>query len=268
LILCLDAGNSHLVGGVFEAEALLLQFRRSSQGQPTSDEMGVFLRTALRENGIEPQRIDAIALCSVVPDLVHSLRNGCLKYFGKEPFVLQAGVKTGLKIRYRDAREVGADRIADAIAALHQFPNQNLIVINFGTATAIEAISRDKEYLGGAILPGVRLSMEALETRTARLPAVEIIQPEDVVGRSTTQCIQSGLYFGTLGAVRLFIAQITRDTFRGEGPTVVATGGFSSLYRDEVDFHHVLPDLTLQGVRLAFELNASATVVRQQRAAP
>lgn len=256
MILCLDVGNSLVVGGVFAGDELRLQFRLTTLGKPTSDELGIFLLTTLRENDIDPTGIEAISMCSVVPDLIHSLRSACLKYFDLEPFVLQPGVKTGLRIKYRDPREVGTDRIADAIAATHRFPNEELIVVDFGTATTIEVITADRDYLGGAILPGVRLSMEALDAGTARLPAVEIVAPTAAIGRSTTESIQAGLYFGSLGAIRLLIDRITEEAFPGRRPTVVATGGFSSLFRDEPNFDHVIPDLTLHGLRIALALNS------------
>lgn len=255
MILCLDVGNSQVAGGVFDGADLRFHFRLGAQSKPTSDELGVFLRSVLRENGITPSDIRDVALCSVVPDLIHSLRNASIKYFDTEPFVLQPGVKTGLKIKYRDPREVGSDRIADAIGALDFFPDRNLVVVDFGTATTIEVVNADREYLGGAILPGVRLSMEALYGRTAKLPAVEIVRPEMAVGRSTTESIQSGLYFGTLGAIRLLVERFTADAFAGRRPTVIATGGFSSLYRDEPDFDHVIPDLILHGLRIALAMN-------------
>ena len=255
MILCLDVGNSLIVGGVFAAEELELQFRMTTQGKPTSDELGVFVRSVLRENDIEPSRVRAVSICSVVPDLVHSLRNACLKYFDLEPFVLQPGVKTGLRIQYQDPREVGSDRIAAAIGATHRFPDSDLIVVDFGTATTVEVITKRGEYLGGAILPGLRISMEALFTKTARLPPVEILEPTSAVGRSTTASVQSGLYFGALGAIRLLIERITEEAFGGERPTVITTGGFSSLYRDESDFDHVIPDLILHGLRIVHTLN-------------
>ncbi|MEM7586063.1 MAG: type III pantothenate kinase [Acidobacteriota bacterium] len=253
--LCLDIGNTHIVGGVFVGDTLAVQFRASSSAKPTSDELGVFLRSALRENGIEPDRIDRIALCSVVPDIVHSLRNTCRKYFDLEPFVLEAGVKTGLKIRYRNPLEVGSDRIADAVAAVQQFPNEDLIIVDFGTATTVEAITRDRDYLGGMILPGLRLTMEALEAKTAKLPAVEILEPERIVGRSTSESIQSGLYYGTVGAIRYAIDRITEDEFDGQRPIVISTGGFSSLFRDSQLFDHILPDLLLRGLLRALRMN-------------
>ena len=256
IVLCLDVGNTQIVGGVFSGDTLESHFRATSTAKPSSDELGIFLRSALRENGVDPASIEQIAFCSVVPDIVHSLRNTCRKYFQVEPFVLQAGVKTGLKIRYRNPLEVGADRIADAIAAVERFPGQNLIIVDFGTATTVEAITGEREYLGGMILPGLRLSMEALEANTAKLPAVEIVAPKEIVGRSTSESIQSGLYFGTLGAIRYAVERITEEEFAGERPTVISTGGFSSLFRDGRLVDHVIPDLLLRGLLRALRMNS------------
>lgn len=257
MILCIDVGNTQIVGGVFQDDELAVQLRFNSTGSPSSDELGVFLRSALRENDIDPARIEQIAFCSVVPSLVHSLRNACRKYFDIDPFVLQAGVKTGLKIRYRNPGEVGSDRIADAIAAVELFPDQNLIIVDFGTATTVEAVTREGAYLGGLILPGLRLSMEALEQNTARLPAVEIVKRDQIIGRSTSASIQSGLYHGHIGAIQHLIEMIRTETFQGERPTVISTGGFSSLYRDAGIFDHVIPDLLLRGLLLALRMNTT-----------
>jgi len=143
MILALDIGNSQIFGGVFDEERLRVQFRRASRAEDTSDEQGLFLRQVLRENGIEPGAVTAIALCSVVPDMVHSVQSACVKYFGVHPFVLGPGVRTGLKIRYRNPVEVGADRIAGALAAARLFPGKNVIIVDFGTATTIDALTED-----------------------------------------------------------------------------------------------------------------------------
>ncbi len=256
MILCLDVGNTQIVGGVFDGDHLATHFRVTSTAKPSSDELGIFLRSALRENGVDPGSIERIAFCSVVPDIVHSLRNACRKYFDVTPFILQAGVKTGLKIRYRNPLEVGADRIADTIAAVERFPDRNLIIVDFGTATTVEAVTKNREYLGGMILPGLRLSMEALEANTAKLPAVEIVAPKDIIGRSTSESIQAGLYFGTLGAIRFAIDEIIREELSDERPVVISTGGFSSLFRDVGLFDHTLPDLLLRGLLRALQMNS------------
>ncbi len=239
MMLCIDVGNSHIYGGVFANEEILLRFRHTSTVS-TSDELGIFLKAVLRENECKPEAIDRIAICSVVPQLDYSLRAACLKYFLVEPFYLQAGVKTGLNIKYRNPIEVGADRIANAIAATHSFPGQNIIVIDFGTATTICVITAQKAYMGGAILPGIRLSVDALASKTAKLPSVEIIKPEQVVGRSTIESIQSGVFFGVLGACRELITRIKDTSFAGQELTILATGGFASLFDKQGIYDHLI----------------------------
>lgn len=256
MILCIDVGNSHIYGGVFNGDEIKLRFRHTSKVS-TSDELGIFLKSVLRENDCSPQRIKRIGICSVVPQVDYSLRSACVKYFSTEPFMLQAGVKTGLNIKYRNPIEVGADRIANAIAATHIYPDQNIIIIDFGTATTFCAITAKKMYLGGSILPGVRLSADALSKNTAKLPSVEIIKPEQVVGRSTIESIQSGVYYGVLGACRELIQRITQDAFAGQKVMVLATGGFASLFEKFGLYDQLVPDLVLQGVRLSLLMNES-----------
>lgn len=254
MMLCIDVGNSHIYGGVFNGEELTLRFRHTSK-MCTSDELGIFLKNVLRENNCNPVDIKSIAICSVVPQLDYSLRSACAKYFSIEPFFLQAGVKTGLNIQYRNPVEVGADRIANAIAATHRYTATNLIVIDFGTATTFCVINSQKTYLGGVILPGVRLAADALSKNTAKLPSVEIIKVEKVVGRSTIESIQSGVFYGALGASRELVQRIKHEIFNDQSVLVLATGGFASLFdkQDLYDFH--LPDLVLQGVKIAAEMN-------------
>lgn len=255
MMLCIDVGNSHIYGGVFAGEEIRLRFRHTSKNS-TSDELGIFLKSVLRENLCQPEAINQIAICSVVPQLDYSLRSACLKYFAVEPFLLQAGVKTGLNIKYRNPVEVGADRIANAIAATHAFPGKNIVVIDFGTATTFCVITTQKAYLGGAILPGIRLSVDALATKTAKLPAVEIIKTEQVVGRSTIESIRSGVFYGALGACRELINRIKKESFVGQEVVVLATGGFAPLFDKHGIYDHLVPDLVLQGIRLAAELNS------------
>ena len=255
MLLCLDVGNSQIYGGLFEDDLLRVQFRRTSQLRSSSDELGVFFRSVLRENNVNPDEISRVAICCVVPDLLYSLRACCQKYFGLDPLVLRPGIRTGLKIAYRDPKEVGADRIADAVGAVTMFPDKNLIVADFGTATTICAITRDKEFLGGNIIPGVRLSMEALEERTAQLPAVEILPPRTALGRSTVESIQSGLYWSNVGMVRELIGRITAEEFSDEAPVVIGTGGFAQLFNREELFDHVVPDLILAGLQEIVRLN-------------
>jgi type III pantothenate kinase len=259
MLLTLDVGNSQIFCGVFDGEDLKITFRRTSSVRASSDEFGTFFRATLRENGVDPEEIDMAGICSVVPDAVHSLRNCFRKYFRFEPFVLQPGAKTGLKIRYRNPLEVGADKIANAIGALRRFPGRNLLIIDFGTATTLCAVTKEKEYLGGIITPGINISMAALESQTARLPVVEILRPTEVLGRSTVESIQSGLYFGTLAAVRSLAASIVTERFSSEPPMIVGTGGFGRLFEEEKLFDEFVPELPLIGLRLAVELSQPET---------
>ena len=259
MLLTLDVGNSQIFGGVYDGEDLKTTFRRTSSIRASSDEYGTFFRTTLRENGIDPEEIDMAGICSVVPDAVHSLRNCFRKYFRFEAFLLQPGVKTGLKIRYRNALEVGADKIANAIGALTRFPGRNLLIVDFGTATTLCAVTKEKEYLGGIITPGINISMAALESETARLPTVEIIRPAGVLGRSTVESIQSGLYYGTLATVRFLTAAVVNDHFAAEPPMIVGTGGFGRLFEAEDLFNVFVPELSLLGLRRAVELSQAET---------
>jgi type III pantothenate kinase len=275
MILCLDIGNTTIHAGVYADDpagnpcttSLLLQFRRTSEFRASSDEIGVFMRSALRENGIAPETITRIALCSVVPDAVYSIRGACQKYFGMQPFILRSGVKTGLNIKYRNPQEVGADRIANAIAGINLFPNRNLVIVDFGTATTFCAVTKDREYLGGVILAGIRISAEALEQRTAKLPSVEVVPMEQCLGRSTVESIQSGLYYGQIGMVKEIAGRLQNECFAPRTdvsdavPLLIGTGGFSSLFDKERLFDYVLPDLVLRGMLIATHLNAEAPIL-------
>ena len=255
MILVLDVGNSQIFCGVFRQEELVSQFRYASTGKGSSDEIGVFLRGALRENGVDPESIKIIAISSVVPELNYTLRSCCQKYFAIEPMILRPGLKTGLKIAYKDPKEVGSDRIADAMGAMKLFPNRNLVVVDFGTATTVCAITKDRVFLGGNIMPGMRLAMEALEAKTAKLPSVEIKPVRTAVGKTTIESIQSGLYWSNVGMVRELVSRISAEAFAEEAPLVIATGGFSNVFHREDLFDHVVSDLILVGLIEALRLN-------------
>jgi type III pantothenate kinase len=215
----------------------------------------VFLRSALRENGVDPEAVQIVAISSVVPELNYTLRSCCQKYFSLEPMILRPGLKTGLKIAYKDPKEVGSDRIADAMGAIKLFPDRNLVVVDFGTATTVCAITKDRVFLGGNIMPGIRLAMEALEAKTAKLPSVEIKPTRTAVGKTTTESIQSGLYWSNVGMVRELVSRISAESFADEPPLVIATGGFANLFHREDLFDHVVSDLILVGLIEALRLN-------------
>ncbi len=255
MLLCLDIGNSQLHGGVFDGDALRVQFRKTTHPLGSSDEFGVFFTAVLRENGVDPRAVKHVAICSVVPPAVYPIRAACVKYFRCEPFMLQAGVKTGLRVRYRNPHEVGADRIAGAIAATQRRPASHLIVVDCGTATTFDVVTAEGDYLGGAILPGVGISVETLAGKTAKLPSVEITKPAAALGRSTVESIQAGVYHAHVGAIRHLVAELSREAFAGQKPYVVGTGGFTRLLLTENLFDEVVPELVLLGLKRAAELN-------------
>lgn len=255
MILCLDVGNSHIFGGVFNNKRLDLRFRHDTLQASTSDQLGIFLRSVLRENDIDYHSVNHIGISSVVPSLDYSLAAACVKYFDIQSFFLQAGAKTGLKIKTKNPAESGADLIATAIAATSQFSGKNIIVIDFGTATTYSIINKQNEYLGCIIQAGIKTSMNALQLNTAKLPPVRIIEPKNCMARNTISAIQSGLYYGQLGALHQIIAEISQDTFKNEAVFIVGTGGFANLFENKSVFDVVIPDLVLQGIHLALQMN-------------
>jgi len=255
MLLTIDLGNSQLYGGVYDKDELIFQFRKFNRQQSSSDEIGIFLISVLKESGIDPTKINEISICSVVPQANHSVLNGCRKYFELEPFILKPGAKTGLQIKYKNPAEVGADRIVNAIAGYNLFPNRNLIIVDFGTATTFCVITKEKEYLGGIILPGINISMESLERNAAQLTKVEIKSMSTVIGKTTQESIQSGLYFGQIGMVKEIKTRIIKEAFKDEKPIIIGTGGFSSMFKNAGLFDEIIPTLVLQGLKYAFNLN-------------
>ncbi len=265
MILCLDVGNSQVFGGVFVDGKILLRFRYDSKSGYSSDQHGIFLRAVLTENQIDSKQIKNIAICSVVPNMEYSIRAACIKYFAITPFLLQAGARTGLKINYQNPVELGADRIANAIAAVAIYPQQNLIIVDFGTATTICVINANRDYLGGMILAGIKLSMHALQANTAKLFPVEIVQPKRVIGQTTEESIQSGLYYSQLATIKETTNHIRATAFANQEPIIIGTGGFAHLFERENIFSVILPDLVLHGLHIALNINV-LNIPEQQHA--
>lgn len=253
MLLCLDIGNTHILGGVFDQNNLLTRFRYATNLLGTADQFGIFLINILQANNISQTQITATAVSSVVPSCDYTVRHTVNMYLKSQYYILQAGVKTGLNIKYKNPNEVGADRIANAIGAVNAFPNKNLIIIDMGTATTLDVVTKKRDYLGGAILPGMRLGMESLRSNTAKLMEVDIETPASFVGRTTRESIQTGLYFGQLGALKEIIKGMRNETFADEPALIIGTGGFSQLFRDKSLFDVILPDLVLQGLCKAYE---------------
>lgn len=255
MILTIDVGNTSTACGLFEGDECVLRFRHATDINSSSDEIGIFLRSALRENGYDWQKIQKVGCCSVVPAMNHSLANACAKYLGREPLFIQAGIKTGLKLRYSNPKEIGADLIAAAMGAVQLYPEKNLIIIDMGTAITAELVSKNKEFLGGVIMPGLKISVDALAGGTANLTSVEIVRPEHVYGSSTTEAIQAGLYYGTAGAVKEFCNLFKKNVFHGEDTIILGTGGFARTFEDYRLFDKIIPGLVLSGVKVALDLN-------------
>lgn len=255
MILCFDIGNTDIYGGVCRDGEVILEFRKASHGRASADEFGVFVLQILASKGVSVKAIQAVAIASVVPDSSGMIVDACRCYLNIEPLLIQAGVKTGLKIRTKNPSEVGADRITNAIAAVEMFPDKDRIVIDMGTATTFSAINRDNEYLGGIIAAGLGLSMRALAQNTAKLPYVDLLKPPECLGKTTVESIQSGLFCGHLGLIKEVVSRLTSEVFDNRTPVVIGTGGHARFFQEEPLLSAFVPDLVLRGLCRAVELN-------------
>jgi type III pantothenate kinase len=253
MLLCIDIGNTNITLGLYEGAALGPRWRLSTEHERMPDEFGLQITGLLTLAGKSPANIHGVSMASVVPPLTGRWIETCRTYLKSNPLVIDAGVRTGVKIRYEDPRAVGADRIVDAAAAFRLYGGPACIV-DFGTATTFDAISADGEYLGGAIAPGIGVAAQSLFQRTAKLPRVDIAKPPAAIGRNTVHAIQSGLLFGYVGLVEGMVGR-----FRGElGPEmkVIGTGGEVDLIARETKVIEILaPWLTLDGLRMIYEMN-------------
>lgn len=253
MILVFDIGNTNIVLGVFRDKELVENWRLSTARHRTADEYGMLLRELFAASNLSMAGIEAVVLSSVVPPINATLETTCRKYFGVAPLVVGPGIKTGISIKYENPREVGADRIVNAVAGFEQYGGP-LIIVDFGTATTFCAISAKGEYLGGAIAPGIGISTEALFARAAKLPRVELVKPPSVIGKNTVNSMQSGIVYGFVGQVNEIVRRIKRE-MAGD-PMVVATGGLAELIAGETPvIDKVDKYLTLHGLRIIYERN-------------
>ena len=252
MILTLDVGNTNMTGGVFDGDEIKATFRITTKMPRTSDEYGLLLRDVVKQNDIEPSEIKDAIICSVVPNLMHSLQGALIKYFHIVPIVVEAGIKTGIRIATTNPKQVGADRIADAVAAYELYGGP-VLVLDFGTATTYDLVDETGAFVGAITAPGIRISAKALWEDAAKLPEIEIKKPENILGKDTITSMQSGLVFGQIGQTEYIIRKVKEEMGLKE-MKVVATGGLGRIIASETDAIDVYdPNLTLKGIHMIYK---------------
>lgn len=257
MLLVIDVGNTNIVAGVFDDKEQVCHWRFSTDRSKTADEYGILLRSMFNYTRMPMDQIKAIIISSVVPPLIVPLCHMCERYFELTPMVVGPGIKSGISLRYDNPREVGADRIVNAVAAFDKYSKKGMpmIIVDFGTATTFCALLPTGEYLGGAIAPGIGISTEALFQRTAKLPRIELIKPKNVISRNTVNAMQAGVIYGFVGQMDGIVRHMKEEL--GGNAFVVATGGFANTMAAESDSIDVVePFLTLDGLRILHEKNS------------
>jgi len=253
LLLVIDAGNTNIVLGIYDGERLLRNWRISTDKSKSADEYGILFNNLLVLTGIGLANITDIIISSVVPTLTGVLERLSLNYFGIKPHLVGPGIKTGMPIHYDNPKEVGADRIVNAVAGYEKFKT-SLIIVDFGTATTFDYVNGKGEYCGGAIAPGLMISMEALFQKASKLPWVEIVKPPGVIAKNTVNSMQAGIYYGYVGLVDEIVGRIKREC--RENPKVIATGGLAGLIAPESKTIDAVEEyLTLEGLRILYLRN-------------
>jgi type III pantothenate kinase len=254
MLLAIDVGNSNIVLGVFADERLTRSWRLVTMRERTSDEIGILVTHLFEHSRIPIEQVDGIILSSVVPPLTRTVEEMCEQYFGRRPMTVDPASNTGMPVLYEPASDVGADRVVNGVAAFELFgraTSSPVIVVDFGTATTFDAITRSGEYLGGVICPGIGISADALFQRAARLPRVDVRMPPSVIGRTTVTSMQSGLFFGYVAMVDGIVTRIRGELEEGARATCIATGGMAEVLAAETaTIERVEPDLTLQGLQI------------------
>ncbi len=253
MLLCIDIGNTNITIGLYEGDQLGPHWRLATDHGRMPDEFAMQLIGLFNFAQLDPTQIHGVALASVVPPLTGKWVEVCRNYLELEPLVVTAQTETGVRILYDDPAAVGADRLVDAVAA-HQLYGGPACIVDFGTATTFDAINREGDYLGGAIAPGIGISMEALFRHAAKLPKVDIAQPPAAIGRNTVHAMQSGLLFGYVGLVEGMVARFRAEL--GDDMQVIGTGGLATVIANETTvIEHIAPWLTLDGLRMVYAMN-------------
>lgn len=254
VILVMNAGNSNIILGIYHQDKLIHHWRTETNIRKTEDEYAIQFKAFFAHEGISFEQVKGIIISSVVPPIMFALELMCKKYFNIQPLIVGPGVKTGLNIKYENPREVGADRIVNAVAALQQYSGRPLIIIDFGTAITYCFINERGDYVGGAIAPGIAISTEALYTRAAKLPRIEIAHTSQVVAKNTVAAMQAGVFYGFLGQVEGIVSRMKAQS--KEEPLVIATGGLAKLIANETQMIDVVdPFLTLKGLATIYKRN-------------
>ena len=253
MLLAIDAGNSNILAGVFKDDRLVCDWRLLTEARKTVDEYGIMFQNLYRSAHLTPEETEAVIIACVIPPLLGTLEEISRKYFHLDPLVVDAGVKTGITVLYDNPREVGADRIVNAAAGYEKY-RKSLIIIDLGTATTFDCISERGEYLGGAIAPGIMISSEALFNKTSKLPRVELVKPETVIGKNTVSSMQAGIIYGYTGLIDGMVKRIKKEM--GGNPLVIATGGLAQLIASESETIETVDTyLTLEGLRIIYRKN-------------
>jgi type III pantothenate kinase len=253
MLFVIDVGNTNIVIGVYDGDELKFNWRTSTSRDKTEDEYGMFINDLLSHHNLSFQDFNGIIISSVVPPIMFALEKMCRKYFKLDPIVIGPGIKTGLNIKYENPREVGADRIVNAVSAIDLYGSP-LIIVDFGTATTFCYINEDKQYMGGAIAPGIGISTDALYTRASKLPRIEISKPPHIVGKNTVHAMQSGIFYGYVGQVDEIVRRMKEQS--NGTPKVIATGGLATLIGGESRTIDVVDTLlTLKGLQMIYEKN-------------